>query len=72
MLQLVEQFLSLFQIERIEAFGEPAIDRSAACLPSCRLLAEQRVCADPFDILAQRGCKFRKPQANNSPAAKIV
>jgi hypothetical protein len=27
MLQLVEQFLSLFQIERVEAFGEPALDR---------------------------------------------
>jgi hypothetical protein len=28
MLQLVEQFLSLFQIERVEAFGERAVDRS--------------------------------------------
>jgi hypothetical protein len=26
--QLVEQGLGLFQIERVEAFGEPAIDRS--------------------------------------------
>ena len=26
--QLVEEGLSLFQIERIEAFGEPAVDRS--------------------------------------------
>jgi hypothetical protein len=27
--QLVEQSLSLFQIERVETFGEPAVDRSA-------------------------------------------
>jgi hypothetical protein len=26
--QLVEQHLRLFQIERVEAFGEPAVDRS--------------------------------------------
>ena len=26
--QVVEQGLGLFQIERVEAFGEPAIDRS--------------------------------------------
>ena len=26
--QLVEQRLRLFQIERVEAFGEPAVDRS--------------------------------------------
>ena len=26
--QFVEQRLGLFQIERVEAFGEPAIDRS--------------------------------------------
>jgi len=26
--QLIEQHLGLFQIERVEAFGEPAIDRS--------------------------------------------
>jgi hypothetical protein len=24
--------------------------RLAACLPSCRLLAEQGVCADPFSV----------------------
>ena len=27
-LQLIEQSLSLFQIERVKAFGEPAVDRS--------------------------------------------
>jgi hypothetical protein len=26
--QLIEQRLGLFQIERVEAFGEPAVDRS--------------------------------------------
>jgi hypothetical protein len=26
--QLVQQHLSLLQIERVEAFGEPAVDRS--------------------------------------------
>jgi hypothetical protein len=26
--QLFEQSLGLFQIERVEAFGEPAVDRS--------------------------------------------
>src|SRR5271169_428537 len=26
--QLIEQCLGLFQIERVEAFGEPAVDRS--------------------------------------------
>jgi hypothetical protein len=26
--QLVEQRLGLFEIERVEAFGEPAVDRS--------------------------------------------
>jgi hypothetical protein len=26
--QIVEQGLSLFQIERVEAFGEPTVDRS--------------------------------------------
>jgi hypothetical protein len=28
MLQLVEQFLSLLQIECVEPFGEPTVDRS--------------------------------------------
>src|SRR5262249_28045337 len=34
----------------------------AACLPAGGLLAEPRVCADPFDILAQRGREFYERQ----------
>ena len=39
--QLVEQRLGVFQIERVEAFGEPAVDRSekiAACTRSAKFL----------------------------------
>src|SRR5271167_4047123 len=37
--QLIEQRLGLFQIERIEAFGEPAIARSEQIKPSHRCAA---------------------------------
>ena len=43
--QLVEQRLSLFQIERVEAFGEPAVDRSeqiAGLLPLALIAPEPR------------------------------
>ena len=43
--QLVEQDLSLLQIERVEAFGEPAIDRSekiAGVLPLAQIALEPR------------------------------
>jgi hypothetical protein len=43
--QLVEQDLSLLQIERVEAFGEPAIDRSekvADVLPLAQIALEPR------------------------------
>jgi hypothetical protein len=40
----VEQRLSLFQIERVEAFGEPAVDRSEklAGLVPLSLIAQSR------------------------------
>src|SRR5271154_1483149 len=43
--QLLEQRLGFFQVERIEAFGEPAIDRSekiAAFLPLALIAPEPR------------------------------
>jgi hypothetical protein len=43
--QLVEQLLGLFQIERVEAFGEPAIDRSekiAGLIPLALIAPERR------------------------------
>jgi hypothetical protein len=35
--QLIEQCLGLFQIERVEALGEPAIDQSEKSRASSRL-----------------------------------
>ena len=42
--QLFEQRLGLFQIERVEAFGEPAVDRSEKItgLIALALIAEER------------------------------
>ena len=43
--QLVEQRLSLLQIERVEAFGEPAVDRSekiAGLIPLALIAPEPR------------------------------
>jgi hypothetical protein len=48
--QLVEQRLGLVQVKRVEAFGEPAMDRS-----------EKRAGRIPFALLCGRqGWQFRK------------
>jgi hypothetical protein len=48
--QLVQQRLSLFQIERIEAIGETAIDRGEQIAGVITLaLQECGVCHDPLD-----------------------
>ena len=43
-MQLTEQSLGLLQIERVKAFGEPAVDRSEkiACLIPIALVARAR------------------------------
>ena len=41
-MQLVEQRLSLLQIERVETFGEPAIDRSEKSAGLLSLDKEER------------------------------
>ena len=50
--QLVEQRLRLFQIERVEAFGEPAVDRSEeiARLIPLALIATRRFNSRGTDI----------------------
>jgi hypothetical protein len=52
--QLVEQRLGLFQVERIKAFGEPAVDRreKLASLPPLALIA-------PEPRHAHRGTQFQ-------------
>ena len=45
--KLLQQRLSLFQIERVEAFGEPAVDRSEKIVGLIPL--EQVRCMPPMD-----------------------
>ena len=71
--QLVEQRLRLFQIERVEAFGEPAVDRSekiAGLLPACPDRARAAPCSSRRGvprILLAAGARPRARARNTLP-----
>jgi hypothetical protein len=72
--QLLEQVLGLFQIERVEALGEPAVDRSekiAGLIPLIRR-AVPRTLPTAVAQRAARGLRSRARQARSCEMSLLV